>query len=370
MPEAGWTKLSSEELRLAKKWYFEDKKKPGEIAVLLGRDKSTLTRTLVKQVPRKKQGRPRVLSEADVDFLERRLDELIVKSMGKYHVTAALVRRSARCKASVKAIQLAFRKRRIFFRKLREKPLLTEDDVKARYAWAVKYRHKTRAWWLKAFDAAIGGKLFKVYLNGQERLRAARHATYGAYRKPEKGLHPAYVKPKGTLKQNTGAKGCLIQAAVGKGRVMMWHEVDGSWSGRAAAELYTGPLKAALRRNYPNKRTHTVLEDNDPTGYKSGAGVAAKRAGKIGVFEIPCRSPDLNPLDYSIWAEVNRQMREQERNWKKKQETRKQYVARLQRTAQALDPAYVNDVVGNLAVRCERLYQAQGGYFLEGGSSA
>ena len=115
MPEAGWTKLSSEELRLAKKWYFDDKKKPAEIADLLGRDKSTLTRALVKQVPRKKQGRPRVLSEADVDFLERRLDELIVKSMGKYHVTAALVRRSARCKASVKAIQLAFRKRRLFF---------------------------------------------------------------------------------------------------------------------------------------------------------------------------------------------------------------------------------------------------------------
>ena len=125
MPEAGWTTLSSEELRLAKKWYVEGKKKPGDIAVLLGRDKSTLTRTLVKQVPQKKQGRPRALSKADVDFLGRRLHELIVKSMGKYHVTAAMVERSARCNASVKAIQLAFRKRRIFVRKLREKPLLS-----------------------------------------------------------------------------------------------------------------------------------------------------------------------------------------------------------------------------------------------------
>ena len=191
MPEAGWKKLSSEELRLAKKWYFDENMKPADIAGLLGRDKSTLTRILVKQVPRKKQGRPRVLSEADIDFLERRLHELIVKSMGKYHVTAAMVKRSARSKASVKAIQIAFRKRRIFFRKLREKPLLTEDDVKARYAWAKKYRHKTRAWWLRAFDVAIDGKLFKVDLNGKDRRRAAKHATYGAYRKPEKGLHPA-----------------------------------------------------------------------------------------------------------------------------------------------------------------------------------
>ena len=369
MPTAGWTKVSPEEQRLAKKWYWEQQKNPREIADLLDRDKSTITRLLVKQVHRKKQGRPRALSEADIDFLERRLHDLILKSMGKYHVTAAMVKRSARCKVSVKSIQLAFRKRRIFFRKKREKPLLTEDDVKARYAWAIKYRHKTRAWWLKAFDAAIDGKLFKVYLNGKERLRDAKHATYGAYRKPSKGLHPACVRPKGSLHHNTGAKGCLIQAAVGHDRVMLWHEIDGSWSGRVATTMYTGPLKMALRRNYPNKRTHKVLEDNDPTGYKSGAGVAAKRASKIDVFEIPCRSPDLNPLDYSIWSEVNKRMRAQERTWKTKKESRDQYVARLKRTAQGLDRAFVDDAIGNLAVRSERLYQAKGGYFLEGGSS-
>ena len=133
--------------------------------------------------------------------------------------------------------------------------------------------------------------------------------------------------------------------------------------------METATEKTALRRHYPRKRTHKVLEDNDPTGYKSGAGVAAKRASKIDVFEIPCRSPDLNPLDYSIWAEVNKRMREQERNWKKKKETRDQYVARLKTTAQGLDRAFVDDAIGNLAVRCERLYKAQGGYFLEGGSS-
>ena len=252
---------------------------------------------------------------------------------------------------------------------MREKPLLTDDDVKARYAWAKQYRKKTRAWWLKAFDAAIDGKVFEAYLNGKERVCAARHATYGAYRKPEKGLHKAYVKPKGKLHHNTGSKSCLIQAAVGNGRVMMWHEVDGSWSGAAAEKLYTGPLKTALRRNYPSKRTHKVLEDNDPTGYKPSAGCAAKEASKIKVFEIPCRSPDLNPLDYAIWAEVNKRMRDQEQNWKNKKESREQYLARLKSTAQGLERDYVDGVIGNMAARCERLYRAKGGFFLEGGSS-
>ena len=65
MPEAGWKKLSAEEQRLASKWYWEQGKPPSEIASLLDRDKSTLTRFLVKQVSRKKQGRPPVLSDAD-----------------------------------------------------------------------------------------------------------------------------------------------------------------------------------------------------------------------------------------------------------------------------------------------------------------
>ena len=157
---------------------------------------------------------------------------------------------------------------------------------------------------------------------------------------------------------NTGAKGCLSQAAVGHGRVMLRHELDGSWSGRAAEAFNSGPLKTALRRNYPNKRTHKVLEDNDPTGYKSGAGMAAKRACNIDVFEIPCRSPDLNPLDYAIWAEVSKRMRRQEVNWQNKQERRDEYLARLKKTAQGLQRAFVDRVIGNMAVRCERLFGA------------
>ena len=106
--------MSPEEQHLASKWYCEQGKSLSAIAGLLGRDKSTLNRLLVKQVSRKKQGRPSVLSEADIDFLQRRLHELIVKSMGKYHVTAAMVKRSTRSKSSMKAIRLAFRKRKIF----------------------------------------------------------------------------------------------------------------------------------------------------------------------------------------------------------------------------------------------------------------
>ena len=68
MPPPGWKKLSAEEQRLASEW-FDDDMDQSEIARLLGRDKSTVTRHCVKQVVRKKQGRPEALTQEQVDFL-------------------------------------------------------------------------------------------------------------------------------------------------------------------------------------------------------------------------------------------------------------------------------------------------------------
>ena len=65
----------------------------GVIAKKLGRDKSAMTRLLVKQTPRKKQGRKQLLSKADVDVLERRLDEMIVAANAECHVTVGMLKK-------------------------------------------------------------------------------------------------------------------------------------------------------------------------------------------------------------------------------------------------------------------------------------
>ena len=51
-----YTKLSPEEIRLAKLRYNEDDMRPSKIAGLLRREESTMTRLLVKQEARLKQG--------------------------------------------------------------------------------------------------------------------------------------------------------------------------------------------------------------------------------------------------------------------------------------------------------------------------
>ena len=235
----GWKKLSGEEIRLAKKWYADESLSPNTIAERLDRDKSTLTRLLVKQAPRERQGRPLALTTPQVDLLEKRLHDLIVKADGRYEVTASMLKKNTRAKACERVILNALHKRNIYFRAMRGKPLLTDEDVKARFAFAKKHRHRSAAWWRERLHAFIDGKHFKAYITAAGRRIAAMHPTRGAYRCPGKGLHGAHVKPPKGLNFNPGAKSLLIVAAVGKGKLFMWHAVRKSmWNGAAAAKMY------------------------------------------------------------------------------------------------------------------------------------
>ena len=358
--------MSGEELRLARLWYDADVQ-PSAIAERLGRDKSVITRLLIQQVPRKKQGRPPALTSPQAERLQKLVATLVRKADCRYTVTAAMVRKASKLKVSDRLIRDTLHKAGVYFRKLREKPVLTEEDIRARLAFGRKYANKSALWWQKRLHAVIDGKSFKVYLNNDGRKRAAQHATFGAYRAAGRGLSQGYVKPKKTLLNNPGARNELIIAAVGSGKVLMWHKCP-RWNGRAASDMYTGPLANALQKAYPRRCRFTVLEDNDPTGFKSSKGIAAKAEAKIDTFEIPRRSPDLNVLDYAIWKEVNRRMRRQERKWPRgKRETRAAYLARLRRTALRLPSAFINKSIGDMRRRCRRLVAAKGGFFEEGG---
>ncbi len=225
--------MSAADLAMARRWYGEGIS-PGEIASRLGRHKTTLTRLLIKQEPRRAQGRPPCLTKAQQDFLARRMDVLIRRADARRRVTVQEVLRSCRFKLSVRSALRSLHKRRIYFRRLREKPVLTEDDRKERLAFAKRYHKKTAAWWNRAIHAHIDGKNFPVYLNGKARSHAAQHATHGAFRSPGTGLAQGYVKPSRRVKFNTGARNVLIIAGVGNGRVLMWHHVQGGrWSGEA-----------------------------------------------------------------------------------------------------------------------------------------
>ena len=363
-----WSKMCEKEVSLAKKWYVEDGESSATIAQRLGRNQSTITRLVVQRKKRRTQGRPPALTVAAVDRLEKRLDDMIIKADGQYEVTVSMLKRSARCEATERTILNKLHARGIYFRPLRQKPTLTADDVTAMKAFALTYGAKSSAWWNSAVHLAIDVKHYRVLPHGSARKHAAQEATRGTYRKKGKGLSQGHTKPVLKSKYNPGAPGIKVLAGVGNGKVLMWEYIDGPWGGAAAEAAYRGPIKAALKREFPGRRSFLVLEDNDPSGFKSSNGRAAKVEERIKVLEIPKRSPCLNICDYFLWSEVNRRMRDQEKRFAaSKRETRNAYLKRLRRTALSLPSSIVAAAMGDMKRRCARLIAADGGNIEEGG---
>ena len=67
---------------------------------------------------------------------------MVGKADAQYEVTVGKLKRSSRCKASKRTILRKLHARGIYFRPLRQKPTLTEDDVSARKKFADVYALK------------------------------------------------------------------------------------------------------------------------------------------------------------------------------------------------------------------------------------
>ena len=75
-------------------------------------------------------------------------------------------------------------------------------------------------------------------------------------------------------------------------------------------------------------------------------------------MQFPRYSPDLNPLDYSIWHDVNARIA---KSAPARLESVKAYKARLRRTAMRLPEAFVRKTVLSLPKRIRQAIAAEGG---------
>lgn len=337
-----------------------------QISLALGRDLSSINRLLAQKKEPRSTGRPLALTNDQVDHIEATLNKMIDKADGAYEVTLPAILKQARCKASAKTVARRLHERGYWFRDMRCKPILTPDDVKARYAFAKQFKGKPASWWLKHIHIHADNHMFPVATRARGRKMLSARQVRGAYRKRGKSLRPGLVKASKKFKVNTGAEGILKCGAVGGGKVLVFHTIKGRWGGDAAADMYTNVMAKALHKHYPKAKSFVLLEDNDPSGNLSSKGVKAKAAAKIKVFEIPKRSPELNVLDYAIWSEIEKRMRAQERKFPaSKRETRTDFEARLDRTARNLGESYINKAIMSMKRRCELLHEAKGGLFEE-----
>lgn len=252
----------------------------------------------------RKVGRKPVLTEADKDRLVKLTDQMVKTANVRYAVTYDMIRARYVPHVGLRTIQNALHERNVRFHKLREKPILTDDDVKARYAWAKKYRSKAKSWWKKHIHLHIDNHAFKVPAHGVARNMLAAKRVHGTFRTPGKSLERQHVKASRKMRLNTGARSILIAGGIGNGKALLWHAVEEQWCAHEAEKMYRKPLQKCLKKEHPGKRKWNLLEDNDPAGYQSKLAQTAKEEHGIKTFVIPKRSPDLNVMDYYFWNEV------------------------------------------------------------------
>ena len=79
---------------------------------------------------------------------------------------------------------------------------------------------------------------------------------------------------------------------------------------------------------------------------------------KVSAVAFPKYSPDLNPLDYFVWAEVNRRMESQSAP---ANESQTAYKSRLRRTALGIPASTIQAVVGKMKAKAAEVVERKGG---------
>lgn len=361
--------VSPRERAMMKGW-AEQGRSLSQIQALTGRSKTTIKHHLKENAASGVgSGRPKSITPDVYERLRLAREALQKKAAGQKEVTVAMIKKRARVDACDKVVLRAFHENGVWFHKLRERPILTKEDMDERLAFARKHQRRPSEAWVDWPHAVIDNKGFQLMLNKEGRSHSARRLVRGAYRAPGASPEPWLVRPKATLK--FPAETVQVTAAVVNGKIRMWEYVDGRWNGERAAAMYRGPLRRAMEKAFPEEAAKArprwvVMEDNDPAGYKSGKAAAAKDAARIRTLSLPRRSPDFNVLDYSLWHAINVRMRAAEAKMRPaKVETREEFLKRLRRCAMTLPKSVVEPAVKDMRRRLRLTVEAKGSLFTE-----
>lgn len=306
------------------------------------------------------RGRKREWTTANVRQADKARKELYKKAAGEKEVHWDDVIKKARVpKVHASTASRSFERTgiKVQARRPRQKPMRSKAAKNDRVQKAKVMSKKPSSFYTKTIDAILDNKMWECPTTEAGKRYGKMKMVRFHLRTPSEGCKPGFTKPSPTKnKVNPGGR-ALVCAAIINCRIRVWYYVpERRWSGKAAANMYENVLIKALRRNRGVKRTYRVLEDNDPTGYKSSSGKAAKKKLKIVPEPWPVYSPDLMPLDYSIWKAIGDRM---QKNAPKK-ESLSQYKLRLRRTALALPEKLIKDAVAAIPARAAAVVKAIG----------
>ena len=308
------------------------------------------------------RGRPRLLTRADVLKMNRLRLKMISDSKigGRREVHwAELIQKAGVPNVAPSTARLAFKREGfdVKWRAPRQKPQRTQDHMDERREVCGRWRYLPATYFTDSVDLVIDNKSWECPVNVAGRQYLMRQKIRGHLRLPSEGLNPAFTKPNSRKHRMKGGKSLKVCAGIVNSRVAVWHYIDGPWNGETAASTYRDVLFPALKRRRGAKRSYKVLEDNDPTGYKSNKAIAAKKELGIQPIQFPRYSPDLNPLDFFLWSDIQGRL---DASAPRGKESRDKFKERLRRTALATSPALIKKALESIKERVAAVHAAGG----------
>lgn len=307
------------------------------------------------------RGRKRKLSPVVVRKLNTVRKRLIREAAGEREVHLDEIMAKSRVSAThPTTVGRALKHIGVAWRTPREKPLRELADQTERVDICRRWMRYPANYFSEGIDCIIDNSKFDKPTHTRAIKYAKMRRVRGHHRTRDEGVREGFTKP--SVKRNKVDPGYSVSVVAGiiNNRVKVWHYLPRRWCGAAAKAMYEGPIIKALRRYRGAKRTYRIIEDNDPTGYKSNTALGAKRALGIVAVPFPRYSPDLNPLDYFLWAEVNRRMYRE--GAAPARESVAGFKKRLRRTAMSIPEAVIRAAVAQMKTRAAAVVASNGGH--------
>ncbi len=305
------------------------------------------------------RGRKQKLTRRNVLTMDNARRKFIKGTQGTRQATWDFVRTKGRApKAHRTTVARSFAREKIDvkLRRCREKPQRSLAVEEERVDLCGKMRRWPTHRFTDGIDMIIDNKRFDVPTSPEARVHQDKQTLVAQLRRRGEGLQTHFTKPKVRAHRRNLGGSVSVCAGISNCRIVLWEYLT-KWNGETAADMYRGPIMNALKKHRGEKSSYLLAEDNDPSGYKSSKAVAEKRSLHIRTVDWPRYSPDLMPLDFSLWTDIGKRVRN---TAPKGRESVSAFKQRLRRLALCTSTATVRAAVEAMRARAAMIWAADG----------
>ena len=298
-------------------------------------------------------GRPRKTTKADDRHLLRKVKSLREKD-DKNFTAVKLQNVCGLTSVSTKTIHRRLHENNYHYLNTRQKGILTDDDRRKRVRFCRKCQQLVgNKLWLEAISFYYDGVNFYHKSNPFSDAVAPRAKIW---RQSSEGLKHTR---KGKKEGNSGRKVRLFVAiAYGKGVIMCEQfPPELTFNGVNYRQFVLQHFPLALEKS-TNPKQKLVLQDGDPV-QKSKQSRLAYDALKCSIFDIPARSPDLNPIE-NLFHNVRRELFKQAKERRIEKETYDDFVERVMDTIRSMPMDVIDKTIASLPKRMSAVIATKG----------